>query len=252
MSILCIVTGASRGLGRSIATALAGTFPSLHFVLVARDAAQLAETERQVKAIQPQASTRHVVADLGVADQLESLVAQIVAQTDMSRFERALLINNVGSVGDLSSTVAGYSDAAAIQQFITLNMTSVILLTSAFLKLVQGKPATIVNISSLMAVQAFPQWGLYCMSKAGRDLLHSVVAKEEKLVKTLNYAPGPLDTEMQHVVRTTIGDASQRSYFSEMHDKNTLVDPNVSAGKLVRLLEQNTFESGAHLDFYDI
>lgn len=37
----------------------------------------------------------------------------------------------------------------------------------------------VVNISSLMAVQPFPYWGLYCMSKAGRDMFHRVLAEEQ-------------------------------------------------------------------------
>lgn len=37
---------------------------------------------------------------------------------------------------------------------------------------------TIVNISSLLAVQAFPNWGLYATGKSARDMLLKVVAKE--------------------------------------------------------------------------
>ena len=43
------------------------------------------------------------------------------------------------------------------------------------------------------------------MAKAGRDMLHAVVALEEPApaVKTLNYAPGPLDTDMQVGARSS-------------------------------------------------
>jgi len=36
----------------------------------------------------------------------------------------------------------------------------------------------IVNISSLMAVETFPGYGLYCAGKFARDAFHTVVAKE--------------------------------------------------------------------------
>lgn len=38
---------------------------------------------------------------------------------------------------------------------------------------------TIVNISSLLAVQAFPNWALYATGKSARDMLLKVVAVEE-------------------------------------------------------------------------
>ena len=37
---------------------------------------------------------------------------------------------------------------------------------------------TVVNVSSLLAVKAFPGWGMYAMAKAGRDMLHQVIAAE--------------------------------------------------------------------------
>lgn len=55
----------------------------------------------------------------------------------------------------------------------------------------------IVNISSLCAVQPFKSWGLYCAGKAARDMLFKVLADEEPNILVLNYAPGPLDNEMQ-------------------------------------------------------
>lgn len=59
--------------------------------------------------------------------------------------------------------------------------------------------------------KAFAGWGLYGMAKAGRDMLHAIIALESTpQTKTLNYAPGPLDTEMQKEVRETLYDLQQR------------------------------------------
>ena len=86
----------------------------------------------------------------------------------------------------------------------------------------------VVNISSLLAVKAFPCWGMYSMAKAARDMLHAIVAQEEGAdesapghqlrFKTLNYAPGPLDTDMQGEVRARLADATQRAMFVGMKD----------------------------------
>ncbi len=55
---------------------------------------------------------------------------------------------------------------------------------------------TVVNISSLMALRAQETWSLYCSGKAARDMFFRVVAAEEKGVTVLNYAPGPVLTDM--------------------------------------------------------
>ncbi len=55
---------------------------------------------------------------------------------------------------------------------------------------------TVVNISSLMALRAQETWSLYCSGKAARDMFFQVVAAEEKGVTVLNYAPGPVLTDM--------------------------------------------------------
>lgn len=63
----------------------------------------------------------------------------------------------------------------------------------------------IINISSLAGVQPFPSWGIYSMGKAAREMFHKVLAEEHKEknsgVKVVNYAPGPLDTDMQKQIR---------------------------------------------------
>jgi sepiapterin reductase len=48
-----------------------------------------------------------------------------------------------------------------------------------------------------------------------------VVAAEEKdnHIKTLSYAPGPLDNEMQSQVRATLGDADQKKIYNSMADE---------------------------------
>ena len=69
---------------------------------------------------------------------------------------------------------------------------------------------SVVNVSSLCAVQAFESWGIYCAGKAARDMYHAVLAQElskrsgdntGSKILVLNYAPGPLDTDMQKEIR---------------------------------------------------
>jgi sepiapterin reductase len=90
-------------------------------------------------------------------------------------------------------------------------------------------------------------------------MYHTVLAKEQlkfpdrrKLV-TLNYAPGPLDTDMQKEIRESEHlDKETKELFQTMKDNNQLIDPNDSADKLSRLIISGSFESGSHIDYYDI
>ena len=52
--------------------------------------------------------------------------------------------------------------------------------------------------------QPFESWGIYCAGKAAREMFHKTVAAEQKdkaTFRVLNYAPGPLDTDMQREIR---------------------------------------------------
>ena len=76
-----------------------------------------------------------------------------------------------------------------------------ILLNAAFMRFISAMSSKvtvkIINITSLCAVEPFKSWGLYCTSKAGRDMLFRVLAAEDPDVRVVSYSPGPLDTGMQ-------------------------------------------------------
>jgi hypothetical protein len=67
-------------------------------------------------------------------------------------------------------------------------------------------------------------------------------------LKYLNYAPGPLETDMTTQLRSAHDlDVNLKTFF-----QNKLVDPIDSARVLVRLVLGNDFENGQHIDYYDI
>lgn len=124
----------------------------------------------------------------------------------------------------------------------------------------------IVNISSICAIDPFSTMGVYCVGKAARDMFHKVLAKEyyseddseksteeKRQFKVLNYAPGPCDTEMTDVLaQSPVLDNKLHDYFESSKQNNTLVKPEDSAKKLVDLLRNDTYESGSHIDYYDV
>jgi sepiapterin reductase len=151
-------------------------------------------------------------------------------QANNTPITNVYLVNNAGSTGDLSKKVVDY-DLNEVQNYYNVNVISFISLVSGFIKLFRQPQSTdetpfppdltIVNISSLLAVKAFPNWGLYASGKAARDMFLQVLATEHKdgSIKTLSYAPGPLDNDMQLSCRETIGDAEQKQFYTTMAEQ---------------------------------
>ncbi|KAL7499979.1 hypothetical protein ACHAWT_010920 [Skeletonema menzelii] len=129
----------------------------------------------------------------------------------------------------------------------------------------------VINISSLCASEPFPTMSLYCAGKAARDMFHAVLAKEQisqsheekegtttttsnpTQFKVLNYAPGACNTAMTDVLaESTDLDNELQQYFSTSRDKHQLVRPDDTAAKLVGLLMKDEFESGTHVDYWDV
>ena len=51
------------------------------------------------------------------------------------------------------------------------------------------------------------------VGKAARDMLFKTMALEDTSIRVLNYAPGPIDTDMQHLAREYTADTELRNMF---------------------------------------
>jgi len=94
--------------------------------------------------------------------------------------------------------------------------------------------------------------GLYCTGKAARDMYFQVLAAENPQVRFLNWAPGPMLTGMTELLSESVFVDSTRNAFQGMKTENTFVDCHTSVEKLLKVLKDNEFTSGAHIDFYDV
>ena len=108
--------------------------------------------------------------------------------------------------------------------------------------------------SSLMAVQPQKTWSLYCAGKAARDMFFRVMAEEEGPdgIRVLNYAPGPMDTQLVNdVLNSASTDSEVRAMFREYKEGGKFLKPEVSAAKLIGIIEGAKFKSGDHVDYFD-
>lgn len=100
-----------------------------------------------------------------------------------------LLLASLGAISHFSS----FTDPAEVNNYISFNISSVLALTAGILQAFPQRPGlrrTVVNVSSVFAHQAFPNWVLYCTSKAAREMMFRVLAEEEPDVRVLSYSPG--------------------------------------------------------------
>jgi sepiapterin reductase len=194
----------------------------------------------------------------------------LVTQLQAGKYARVLLVHNAGSLGDLGFTHE-WSSPEALTAYWEFNLTSVCWFNKRFLDAFGGSRAellaadeasasrtksVIVNITSLCGIKALATYGVYCTGKAAREMHHGVIAAEQApagLVRVLSYSPGPMDTGMQEVFRESpLVHPDLAKTYVKMKAEGTLVDPSQSANRGVRLALSGTFESGAHVDYYDL
>jgi sepiapterin reductase len=261
-----VVTGASRGFGQAIATTLCSTdaLDITHLYLTARNTDGLAATSDLVRSTGQTHSgleIRHLKMDLANLESLEAQMESLLALlTQDGPFDRLYVVLNAGSLGPLVPVAdLPLSDIAAA---INLNVSSFLFTSATFLRSLSslvtstsGSTVRLVNISSLLAVKAFPTFGLYAVGKAARDMAMQAIAAENPgpMVKTLSYAPGPLETDMMsEILGSPTIDPVVKQSFVEMEQKKVILGVAQSAKRLASLLVKDAYDSGSHVDYFDL
>jgi NAD(P)-dependent dehydrogenase (short-subunit alcohol dehydrogenase family) len=219
--------------------------------------------------------------DFSDLEHLESALSQLFDEVVLplarglwvqSKHLHLVLVNNHGSLGYLGPAFECPS-LHSLRSSIDLNVTSSLWLTMQFEKFVHELQmsdlqrsgelsATVVNVSSLVALQPFPTMSVYSAGKAAREAFHISLSKEDHagdengsrspVMKVLNYAPGPMSTRMADELRDT--ETVQSSIRSFYREESSLVNPRDSAAVLIRLLFEDgvSFGSGQHIDYFDV
>ncbi|XP_074546535.1 sepiapterin reductase a [Halichoeres trimaculatus] len=255
---LCIITGASRGFGRAVAVQLSRLVkPGSVLVLAARSGDDLRALQVELagsEAGRAGVRTVCVETDLGQKEGPESVI-KAAAEASPEALEHIILINNAASLGDVSRFTKDFTNMADVDSYLSFNFSSCICLTAGILQKFPQRPGlkrTMVNVSSLCALQPFSSWVLYCSGKAARHMMFKVLAQEEPDLRVLNYSPGPLDTAMQEVARSSTGDSGLRKAFSDMFSEGKLLTCEESCAKMMKLLLEDKYTSGDQIDVYDV
>lgn len=164
--IFCAITGGGRGIGAAIATGMAAKIGEESvIVLIGRNSSNLATIKNQINTSFPQVKCTVLEMDLST-DCAKKFEVYIQENFNIAKFNHSMLILNAASLGSVHKFVKDDHTHEEIQQYFDLNLTSTFNLTSKFLQgFASCARKTVVNLSSLCALQPFKSWSLYCAGK---------------------------------------------------------------------------------------
>jgi NAD(P)-dependent dehydrogenase (short-subunit alcohol dehydrogenase family) len=226
-----LITGASRGLGRSLAGRMAAEGAKV--VLVARDHA---EVEAVARAIRHEGGAAFAIpGDVGDKESVHGIAGQAAALAGTVD----VLVHAASTLGPVPLAALLDTSCEDLERAFAVNVLGPFRLT----KLIAGAMALrrggiVVNVTSDASVNAYPTWGAYGVTKAALDHLTRIWAAELEAtgVKLLAVDPGEMDTRMH-------ADAMPEA------DRALLQSPDVVAERIVRfIVRDEAWKTGSRLE----
>ena len=186
---VAVVTGATKGLGKEIAAALASG--GAHIVVNSRNQA---DVDRVASEISDEYSVRSIgfAGDVGKPEVAEALVGSTLEQ--LGRLD--IVVNNAGI------NVRGPIDEITPEQFDQVMATNIkapwLLCRAASANFKKQRSGRVINISSTLGLVGMADRSLYCTSKGALTQFTRELALEWAPINvTVNaICPGPFETEM--------------------------------------------------------
>lgn len=213
MTTVVHITGTSSGLGKALAE-----------VLLRDENTRVIGYSRRAANIDSDRYT-HLKADLSEYGSWKQLSCSGDA-------DREILINNAGWIGPVYPV--GEMPEGEASRLISVNTSSVLEWTNAFVRNSTAPDKVVITISSGASENAIASWSAYCASKSAIDMATRVWAKDRPDIHFLAIAPGVVDTDMQSDIREC--DFPDHKRFMDLHENGDLSDPFLIAEKISRFV----------------
>jgi 3-oxoacyl-[acyl-carrier protein] reductase len=197
---VALVTGASRGIGRAIATTLAGA-GAIVVVNYKSNADAAEEVVQAIGAVEGQATA--IQADIGQAGDVERLFKAVLERH--GRLD--ILVNNAGITRDTLLLRMKEDDFDTV---IATNLRGVYLCTKAALRpMTKARSGRIINMTSVVGLMGNAGQSNYAAAKAGIIGFTKSTAREmaSRNITVNAIAPGYIETELTGVLGETVRQA---------------------------------------------
>ena len=221
---VAIVTGASRGLGDALVTELLAH--DWHVIGIARSPSSRASDDRY----------RFVRCDLARVTQLAPALRPTFDAIAATQPSAVCLINNAATIDGVG--VLGALEAEDIATSIDVNLIAPTMLANLFCTVFADDriERRVVNVSSGAADSTLAGESLYCIAKAGLEMLTRSLAAEHgsDRFRAITVRPGIIDTAMQSFARSQSKEKLPSvDLFRDFYTSGSLVPPDVVARKIV-------------------
>ena len=233
-----VVTGAGRGIGRSIALALGEAGADV--AVTARTAGELKQLVAQIQAMGRRSLA--VTCDVTDSEQVQRMATTLIE--GLGGVD--ILVNNAGNAG--SHTFLNHPDELW-HRMLSINLTSVYYVSKAFVPtLVEQRHGRIINIASIASRAGAPYIAAYVAAKHGALGLTRALASELLPYNiTVNaicpgYVNTPLtDTNVSNISgRTGMTEAQARETLEKMSPQKRLIGPEEVAAIAVFLAQESS------------
>lgn len=186
-SRVAVITGASRGLGETLARFLAGQ--GYHLILNARGGAALDNVVRSLDGYNVE--VKAVAGDIA-----EPATRRAIAQLARTLGGVDILINNASILGASPLVPLAQHALESLEALYRVNVIAPLALIQELLPLLKG--GLVVNISSDAAQGGYETWGGYGSTKAALDLISKTLANELSgdAINVVSVDPGEMQTAL--------------------------------------------------------
>ncbi|TMU83761.1 (S)-benzoin forming benzil reductase [Bacillus sp. BHET2] len=238
-----IVTGATRGLGESIAKLYLEK--GIGVMNISRS-----DNERLIKlAEEKDLPYEFFPCDLSQSGQTEEVFREVGEKTFAHKPDILYVVQNAGVVTPINPS--GQVENHALETSVNVNLLSPMIATNEMLKAAQGSETKMImiNISSGAGSRPVYGWSTYCATKAGVNMLTETVSlelsKKHSRHQVIAFSPGVMDTDMQGEIRSSSKEAfADVESFQRYKEEGMLRSTDTVADALLKLITESDIESG--------